>query len=64
MVHATISHELRNPLNSMIAQQIRCTKVLKKLKTLAENQTTGLMKSFSDIQTELLDSNEAQESST
>ena len=41
LVNACVSHELRNPLNSIIAQDILKKKLYAKLKTLIENSNAA-----------------------
>ena len=48
MANATVSHELRNPLNSMVAQNILKSKLYGELKLRLNNENQEIIRELED----------------
>ena len=66
IINATVSHELRNPLNSIIAQNLEKKKLYEKMDTILRNHqmdTNDVKVSLIHLLCKLKDGNDVQESS-
>ena len=64
LINATMSHELRNPLNSMCAQKVKVSYILKQLKEFALKLKSDLKTEVEKLINKLGESNEINNSST
>ena len=63
VINATTSHELRNPLNSLITQNIKKAALYKEIKMKCENKSDQILDEISSIVDELQECNMIQNSS-
>ena len=62
-INATVNHEIRNPLNSIVAINIKNNKLIKQIKDIATNVNGGLRLMILDVVFQLEEGNEIQNSS-